>query len=226
MLKWIIRTVSGLALILLCIGFTSRLAETIVTVDYKEGAPYYFILGCTAYLAVHILFRRPILTYVFGHELTHALFTVLFGGSVKSFHASERGGRVAITKSNFIITLAPYFFPIYTFGALVLYGAARAADVKNADAWIIVLAGATYAFHIMLTFVFLRTDQDDIKEHGAFFSYPLIYLFNVLFFALIMRVLIARNMSFIVFLRDGIIDTIDVTASLFGMAYSILRSQL
>lgn len=223
MLRGILRTSAGIALIPFCAGFTARLAETATAVAYRGAAPYYFIFGCAAYTVAHVLFRRPILTYVFGHELTHALFAVLFGGSVKSFHASERGGRVTITKSNFVITLAPYFFPLYTFFALVLYGAAKMAEVKNVDGWLIALSGATYAFHIMLTFSFLRTDQDDIKELGAALSYPLIYLFNVMFFGLVMSTLLAENMSFILFLRDGIMDSAAIMMSLFRKAYSFLR---
>ncbi len=222
MIRRILRTSAGLALLPFCIGFTIRLAETVATVSYRDAAPYYFLLGCSAYAVIHLMFRRPILTYVFGHELTHALFAMLFGGSVKSFHASERGGRVVITKSNFVITLAPYFFPIYTFIALALYAAAKTAEVKDADGWLTAISGSTYAFHVILTFSFLRADQDDIKELGAVFSYPLIYLFNVLFFGLIMSILLARNMSFLLFLRDGIMDSISVSVSLFYKAYSLL----
>lgn len=222
MMSRILRSSAGLALVPFCIGFTIRLAETVAAVSYRDAAPYYFILGCFAYTVVHVIFRRPILTYVFGHELTHALFAMLFGGSVKSFHASERGGRVVITKSNFVITLAPYFFPIYTFIALALYAAAKTAGVGDADGWLIAASGSTYAFHVMLTFYFLRTDQDDIKELGAVFSYPLIYLFNVIFFGLIMSILLARNMSFLLFLRDGIMDSVSITVSLLDKAYSLL----
>ena len=51
--------------------------------------------------------------YVFGHELTHALWTWLFGGQVKKMKVSSSGGHVIISKTNFLIALAPYFFPLY-----------------------------------------------------------------------------------------------------------------
>ena len=56
---------------------------------------------------------KPMWIYVFGHELTHAVWTWIFGGRVKRFQAASHGGQVIITKSNFIIALAPYFFPLY-----------------------------------------------------------------------------------------------------------------
>src|SRR3989337_3365266 len=128
----ILKIALGVALIPFCLGFTVQFAAIITSITYKRDVPYYFILGGLAYLTAHILLKKPILTYVFGHELTHALFAVLFGGSVKSFHASDRGGRVTITKSNFIITLAPYFFPLYTVAVLLLYWAAAAAGIRGA----------------------------------------------------------------------------------------------
>lgn len=214
----------GVSLIPFCAGFTYQFASTAVSVRYRPDVPYYFLLGGFAYVAAHILFRRPILTYVFGHELTHALFAMIFGGSVKSFHASERGGRVTITKSNFIITLAPYFFPLYTFFVLVLYWLASAADVRGVEGWLVFLSGATFAFHIVLTLLFLRTDQDDIREHGTVFSYPLIYVFNVVFAGLLVYLLLAEDMSFPKFLFGGIIKSIDIIALTGNKVYFFLAS--
>jgi len=201
----------GLALLPFCVGFSWQLASVLTDIRYRPVLPYSFLGGCLAYLTVHLLFRRPVLAYVFGHELTHALFAMLFGGSVKSFHASERGGRVTITKSNFLITLAPYFFPLYTFLVLLVLWAASAADVRNVEPWLVFLAGATYMFHLALTFIFLQADQDDIREHGAVFSYPLIYLFNVLFASLLVRLLFSENMDYPKFFSDGIIKSTGMT---------------
>jgi len=182
-------------------------------------APYFFLAGGLTYLTIHFFFRKPIFTYVVGHELTHAFFAMLFGGSVKSFHASDRGGRVTITKSNFIITLAPYFFPLYTFIALLLYWIASAAEVRSTVTNILViLSGATFAFHLILTFIFLQTDQNDIREHGAVFSYPLIYLFNVVFAGFLVNVYLSENMGYLRFLVGGIMKSVGLLSSIFRKA--------
>jgi hypothetical protein len=216
MVKKILTLLAGLGLVPFCLGFGHELARTAAFLTFRPLMPYYFFLGGVLYGTVHVLFRKPIVTYVFGHELTHAFFALLFGGSVKSFHAGERGGRVTLTKSNVLITLAPYFFPIYTFVALLLFGAARLADLRGAEAWLVVLCGATYAFHVILTLSFLRIDQDDIREHGAFFSYPLILLFNILFAALVLDTLLARDMDFLRFIETGIIRSIRLILVLIG----------
>jgi hypothetical protein len=205
-----LRVVLGIALVPFCIGFGHELASALVTNAYQPLVPYWFAGGALLYLLVHFLFRKPILAYVVGHELTHALFAMLFGGSVKSFHASERGGQVTITKSNFIITLAPYFFPLYTYLALGAYFIARAARAEALFPWLVLLAGATFAFHLVLTVVFLLEDQKDIQEHGAFFSYPLIVLFNILLTALLVRLLLARDMDFLSYLGNGIIKSLRI----------------
>ncbi len=221
MMKKVISILLGIALVPFCIGFTWQLGTTVFGIRYKPDLPYFFAAGSLAYISLHVLFKKPIMTYVFGHELTHALFAVLFGGSVKSFHASDRGGRVTLTKSNFIITLAPYFFPLYTVIALLLYGAAIAAGLQEAVGWIVFLAGASFAFHLVLTAIFLQTEQSDVREYGMIFSFPLIYLFNVTFTALLVRLLLAENMEYLLFLTGGIMKSINMTVLILGKIYSI-----
>src|SRR5512143_190265 len=224
MAKRFAKIVLGLALVPVCLGFTRQLAATVFSVAYKPDAPYVFLAGGLAYLVVHLLFKKPIFTYVIGHELTHALFAMLFGGSVKSLQAGERGGRVTVTKSNFVITLAPYFFPLYTVIAMACYGAARAWGAGAAATnTIIFISGAAFSFHLALTFMFLLADQTDIIEQGAVFSYPLIYLFNVVFAALLVHVYLAENMDYVAFVAGGFMDSMNMIASLAVKAYGLMR---
>ncbi len=221
----IVKILFGLMLVPFCIGFAWQLTATVFTVHYRPDTPYYFLAGGLTYLSIHVLFKKPVLTYVIGHELTHALFAVLFGGSIKSIHASHRGGRVTITKSNFIITLAPYFFPLYTSLALLLYWTARAADARGmAIDVLIFLSGATFALHLVLTFVFLQTDQNDIREEGAIFSYPLIFLFNIAFAAFLMKVYLVENMDYVSFLSNGIIRTLRYLFIYLDKTYSFIHA--
>lgn len=225
MIKKILKILFGLMLVPLCIGFTRQLATTIFTVQYRPDAPYYFFAGGLFYLVIHILFKKPVFAYVIGHELTHALFALLFGGSVKSFHASDRGGRVTITKSNFIITLAPYFFPLYTALALILYWSAIAAGARGVTTDILIfLSGATFALHLMLTFVFLQADQNDIREEGAIFSYPLIFLFNVAFTAFLIKVFLAENLDYLDYFTGGIIATGQLVYPYLEKAYAFIQA--
>ncbi len=224
MAKRISKILLGFALLPFCLGYLWQLFSMIFSITYKTLTPYYFAGGTIAYLAIHLLFKRPILTYVFGHELTHAFFAMLFGGSLKSFHASDRGGRVTITKSNFIITLAPYFFPLYTFGILILYYIAKATAAGSAAInALIFFSGVSFTFHLVLTFIFLQTDQNDIKEVGAIFSYPLIFLFNILFTAFLINVYMADHADYLRFLLGGIMKSINLIVASFSVLYGLMH---
>jgi hypothetical protein len=223
MLKKPLKILLGLGLVPFCLGFTWQIAATLLSARYRPDVPYYFLAGGLSYLTIHFLFRKPIFTYVVGHELTHAFFAMLFGGSIKSFHASDKGGRVTITKSNFIITLAPYFFPLYTFMVLILYWISLATNAhQGTTAVLVFLTGGTFAFHLVLTLIFLQTDQNDIQEHGAVFSYPLIYLFNVVFVALLINILLAENTDFLRFVIGGIIKTTNILTLFFRKVSALL----
>src|SRR3954468_14407382 len=66
---------------------------------------------------------RPLRLYVFGHELTHAIWVWIMGGEVKAFEVSREGGSIVTNKHNVWIALSPYFYPIYTLAILMVYGA-------------------------------------------------------------------------------------------------------
>src|ERR1035437_2598293 len=83
-----------------------------------------FWLGLGVYFLFQLIFAKPLRTYVFGHELTHALAGILCGAKVKNFNVAATGGSVCLTKTNIWIALSPYFVPIYTVILLCVYGIA------------------------------------------------------------------------------------------------------
>ena len=65
------------------------------------------------WLLVFVFLPKPIRTYVLGHELTHAIWALLMGARVSGLTVRKAGGQVRTSKTNWAITLAPYFFPFY-----------------------------------------------------------------------------------------------------------------
>lgn len=117
--------------------------------------------------------------YVFGHELTHALAAWLCGGRVKRFKVSARGGHVVVSKSNWWVTLGPYFVPIYVVLVLVVFGLGHLLwGWGRHPEWLHLFLGAAYAFHVTLTWQVLRTRQTDITSQGWFFAAVIIFLGN------------------------------------------------
>jgi len=138
-------------------------------------------IGFLAWVAVFFLLPRPMRTYVLAHELTHALWALLMGGRIGKMKIGKTGGHVELSKSNFIITLAPYFFPFYTVLVIAAYYLAGIwLDTEAGRTWWLAAIGFTWSFHITFTIQMLSERQPDIQEHGRIFSYLVIYIMNLL----------------------------------------------
>jgi hypothetical protein len=178
--KWL-KFVVAVLLLPFCFGAAVALGRVLSYTGRAQTIWVAVLAGAGCWIAVFLLLPKPMRIYVFGHELTHALWTWLFGGRVKKFKASARGGYVITTKTNFLITLAPYFFPVYV--AMVLAVFAIGHWMWNWREYFVfchLLIGAAYAFHITLTFHILKTQQSDITSQGYLFSAVVIFLGNVL----------------------------------------------
>lgn len=138
-------------------------------------------VGFVLWVVIFFLLPRPSRTYVLGHELTHAMWALMMGGGVGKLRVGKHGGHVELTKTNFLITLAPYFFPFYTFIVIAAYYLAGIwFEVEPYMAWWLGAVGFTWSFHITFTLNMLAERQPDVQEHGRIFSYTVIYLMNVL----------------------------------------------
>jgi len=138
-------------------------------------------IGFVTWVGVFFILPRPIRTYVLAHELTHALWALLMGGRVGKMKIGKSGGHVELSKTNFVITLAPYFFPFYTVLVIALYYLSGIwLDVEAYRLWWLGAVGFTWAFHITFTIQMLSEHQPDIQEHGRIFSYLTIYIMNLL----------------------------------------------
>ncbi len=170
----------GLLLLPLCIAALPTLGRVLQGSGRADTVWVALAAGALAWIVVFMLLPKPMLVYVFGHELTHALWTWAFGGKVKKFKATSKGGHVIISKSNFVIALAPYFFPLYAALVILFYVLGNLIWAWNEhNAIFHLLLGAAYAFHVTLTLHILQTKQSDITEQGWLFSLAVIWLGNI-----------------------------------------------
>jgi hypothetical protein len=85
-----------------------------------------------------------------------------------------------VTKSNFVIALAPYFFPLYAALCVLVFAIGHLIwGWTSYRPWFHLLLGAAYAFHVTLTVHILKTEQTDITSQGYLFSSVIIFLGNV-----------------------------------------------
>jgi hypothetical protein len=177
--KWA-KTILAVLLLPLCIGAITALGRVIRVSGHADTIWVAFLGGAACWVVIHLLLPKPMLVYVFGHELTHALWAWLFGARVKRFKATANGGHVVLTKTNFVIALAPYFFPLYAVGVVLVYVAGDWAwGWSRQVVWFHLLLGSAYAFHVTLTWRTLQTRQSDITSQGYLFSVVIIFLGNV-----------------------------------------------
>jgi len=174
--KWI-KFFIALLLLPVCGGAGLALLKVLHTCGSVDVVWIPLLGGAACWIVIFLLLPKPMWIYVFGHELTHALWTWLFGGEVKKMKITSAGGHVVISKTNFLIALAPYFFPLYV--VLVIGGFALGRWLWD---WPLVyfhlLVGAAYAFHVTLTLHVLQTRQSDITGQGYLFSAVVIFLGN------------------------------------------------
>lgn len=181
--SWL-KVFSGLLLVVIDFFATAVLLRHLSQFNLVTPVQLAFVTGAGVYLVMHLLLWKPIFIHVMGHELTHAFWAVLLGGKIKSLSVSREGGQVTLSKTNFLIALAPYFFPLYTFLLLPVYFIAAPKFYPLLAFFI----GLTLAFHLALTLHSLRDRQSDIRQVGAFFSLAFVYGMNLVMVVLVLSI--------------------------------------
>jgi len=179
-----LRMLLGVALLPMCWGVVRAFCDSVVAAAGESGGitaeSIALLGGMLAFALCWMSVPHPVKTYVLGHELTHAIWGLLFGAVPSRLRISESGGSVNLTKSNMLITLAPYFFPFYTFvvviAAIVTYAFFR--PLPWLPLWMF-MVGFTWAFHVLFTIETLSQRQPDVKLYGRVFSWVFIFLANV-----------------------------------------------
>lgn len=175
----------GLLLVPLCLVTAWCLYDLLWLVQPEVGtgwplAAWWMLSGFGLWVVLWFVLPRPLITYVLAHELTHALWALVFGARISGIKVSRAGGHVEVSRTNVLITLAPYFFPLYTVLVIalrLLLGMFWEQSVYE-PFWF-GLVGVTWGFHLTFTLNMIGKHQPDIVEYGRFFSYFFILLMNL-----------------------------------------------
>ena len=152
-------------------------------------------LASAAFVAMYFLFLRRRLEFweVFFHELTHVFFALLFLNRIQGFSASMSGGVTGYSgRSNFLIRLSPYLFPIQIFPFMILYfllqreypfflkylGAGANMDVVQSVLKYLIAVG--YTWYLAALFFRFSFGQKDVTESGRIFSILLVIQVNII----------------------------------------------
>lgn len=180
-----LRMLLGIALLPFCWALSLALFDSVVVAAGASGGftveLISLLAGMAAFSLCWLAVAHPVRVYILGHELTHALWGLLFGARPSRLRVGKDSGSVNLTKSNVFITLAPYFFPFYTFIVIVaaLIVSIFCRPLPFLPLWLF-MVGFTWAFHVLFTFETLTQRQPDIHLYGRIFSWVFIYAVNLI----------------------------------------------
>src|SRR5437667_7105039 len=205
--------------------FFTVFARATITQRLWAGQEFWFFsLGAVLWLIAFFGLPRPMLVYVFGHELTHALWVLLMGGRVSRFRVGREGGHVVTNRNNFWIALAPYFFPLYSILAIAAFGVLSLfLNMQPYGQLLYAAIGATWAFHFTFTCWMIPKNQTDLSDHGTFFSLVVIYLMNLLLLSVLL-VLASPQITFAAFVADLLTNVSNFAQRIVDFGECICRS--
>ena len=210
----LLKLLLGVLLVPACAAITMttwRLGKEVSFTSHALADPvlWAFLGGYALWLVVFAFLPKPMRTYVLGHELTHAIWALMMGARVGGLKVKKTGGQVRTSKVNWLIALAPYFFPFYAMLFIGLFFLAYAIWNLTAYLWVLFfLVGLGWSFHVTFTLMMLLTvKQPDIESQGVVFSVVVIYCMNLLTMAITVTAL-SRSATFLALARSLSADLI------------------
>ncbi len=182
------RILGHIVYIPLALLFIFELYRTGIIVFHSYILYKWFGIGFAAYIILGIFFRKNRKwLQTFSHELTHTLVGMLFFRKIHSFTAERGEGVMSYSVNRYhigdlMISLSPYFLPIFTFFFLIIRHAISGEAMYIFDA----ITGFTFAFHLGCFISQTGNYQTDISQHGYFYSYLIIATFLSLNISLVL----------------------------------------
>ena len=153
-----------------------------------------FLIGCGAYSAAWLMwFRKKIWGSAFStleHELTHALFGLLTFRIIRGIRISWSGGGHVRFKgaANWLIYIAPYWFPTLTLAILPVIWVVGSQQEHIAN----LLLGASVGFHLCSTWKEIHPGQSDLQKVGFTFSLCVLPVLNLLSYGSILAYMLGH----------------------------------
>jgi hypothetical protein len=200
-LRWL-RWPLAVLLLLVLIPTLSACVSLLVGIVKAPEPIYPFAGGLGIYLVFWtFLIRHWRTTWLstLEHELTHALFAMLTFHRVVGIRTTWRsGGHVRyLGTGNWLITLAPYFFPTVCMLLLPVFMLLPVLESRAGDA----LLGAGFAYHVTSTIRETHLGQSDLHKAGFLFCLLVLPGLNLLTHGLVVAWCHGGHAGLVSFLR-------------------------
>ena len=140
------------------------------------------VAGFSIYLVVWFFyFSRPSAGSFFStfeHELTHAIFAWATFKKVTGLTATWREGGVCYFEGgkNWLIFIAPYFFPTLMLVPIVLSFVVKREYFEAVE----IMLGAVMAYHMTSTYLETHSNQTDLQETSFLFAFLFLPTANIM----------------------------------------------
>lgn len=152
------------------------LATALTHINFYTPKFYAFGAGVVFYVVTAFMSGADIRSsmQIVSHELTHALFaysTFHWVGRIR-LNPDDSGGSMTLRgRGNWLISLSPYFFPLFTFLYMLIMPALLGAfDGTFEKILIYAILGYFTAYYWATVISQVHTGQTDIINEGYFFS--------------------------------------------------------
>ncbi len=199
----------GLLLLPFCIGFLSAFSQALLSIRTVGYGEVIFFSGFVLYPFFHYLLFKPKFISTFSHELTHALWGIAFRARIRDMRVKRESGFVNLSKTNFMIRLAPYIFPFFS----VVIALSAFFVRPGLMPLVFFLLGFTLSFHLLSTIETLKVRQPDVYKTGTLFSLPIIFISNLIIIVLTIEFVSPENILLTSFLKTGFAETLAIFKS-------------
>ena len=208
----IIKIIFIIIFMFLILGYAQMLIPVSKSAIAKGYHFYSFLAGSIIFLILwYILFSsRSGFWSTLEHELTHALFALVFFKKIHNISASRKsGGHITIEGGNIIIALGPYVLPL----AAVILLALKFIIPGRFEIALNFFIGYAYTFHITSLIKEFHHQQPDIQKSGYLFSFTFMIFWNIFFFILFLSTVQLDSGHFGKFLISGLNLSLDLFLS-------------
>ena len=191
--------------VFLSIGYGITLAEMILPFDFNPPSIPYFLGGFGIFIPLWFTWLKNKHFYsTFEHELTHLLVGLLFFKKPAHFTVTrDAGGETGLYGGNFLITLAPYFLPTFSFLMLPLY----LIILPKFYLYYFILFGFVVAYHVLSTIQEFSYSQPDIIICGKIFSTIFLVFTNILVYGFLIIFVSGGFERGGIFLKQGFLES-------------------
>lgn len=171
----------------------------ITYISYEKLIP--FLISGMLFIILYFIILKNVMKFwqVFTHELTHVFFALITFNRIEGFTVSFSGGVTSYKgRSNWLIRLGPYIFPLFSF-LFILLSLLISQSYKR---YFYHLVSISYISYLIMLFQHFSFKESDIRDSGYVFSSFVILILNLLILIFIILFLQGNLDVFLFFIKE------------------------